>query len=354
MILGRAGLYTSVDGGADRRKRHPRDAEIAEDAVSGAERREVRSGRNPAREGNEITGFTVANLSTRQKGAISRGQLRDAGLLNSAIDRRGRNGQLHRQFRGVYIVGHEALAPLAREAAALLAVGAGAFLSHESAALAWGIIEDYGGDVHVTVLERRLRSRAGLRVHRASIAPPTRRRHGLTVTSPAHTLVDLAASNSPHLEHAFIEAHGARLVTPAELERTIKRAGPRRGVRALRELAAANEAGFTRSKAERKLRALLRAAHLPEPRTNATVCGYMVDCVWPEHGLVVEFDSYGFHGHRPAFETDRRRDATLIAHGYRVMRITWRQLTGEPYVVLANVASALATRINIGAGSAHQ
>jgi very-short-patch-repair endonuclease len=70
----------------------------------------------------------------------------------------------------------------------------------------------------------------------------------------------------------------------------------------------------------------------------------MVDCVWPTRRLVAEFDGYDFHGHRPAFETDRRRDATLVANGYRVMRITWLQLTREPYAVLANVASALASR----------
>ncbi len=243
----------------------------------------------------------------------------------------------------MYLVGHEALAPLARESAAILALGEGAILSHESAAVAWGIIDDYAGNVHVTMVGRRRHSRAGLRVHRASTPPPTRRRHGLTVTSPAQTLLDLAAAQSPHLEHAFIEAHGARLVTSSELTRAIRRAGPRRGVRALRALVGANESGFTRNKAERKLKALLRAGHLPVPLNNVSVCGYVVDCVWPEQRLVVEFDGYGFHGHRPAFETDRARDATLVANGYRVIRITWLQLTREPYAVLANLASALAT-----------
>jgi very-short-patch-repair endonuclease len=286
----------------------------------------------------------VAGVATRQKGAISRRQLRDSGLLGGAIDRRAGNGQLHRQFRGVYLVGHEALAPMARESAALLAVGEDAMLSHESAAVAWGIIEDYAGEVHVTVAGRKLRSRPGLRVHRASKIPAIRRRHGLPVTSPAQTLMDLAASGSPHLEHAFVEAHVRRLVTAPELAKAMERAGPQRGVRALRALVGASESGFTRSKAEHKLRALLRAAHVPEPRFNVPMYGYVVDCVWQDRRLIVEFDGYGVHGYRRAFEQDRRRDATLVANGYRVIRITWLQLTLEPYVVPANIAAALASR----------
>jgi very-short-patch-repair endonuclease len=111
----------------------------------------------------------------------------------------------------------------------------------------------------------------------------------------------------------------------------------------LRALIGANQAGFTRSKAEKKLRALLRAAGLPAPRTNVALLGHMVDCLWPAQRLVAEFDGYPFHGHRPAFEADRRRDATLVANGYRVMRITWLQLTQEPYAVVAKLASALAS-----------
>jgi very-short-patch-repair endonuclease len=146
------------------------------------------------------------------------------------------------------------------------------------------------------------------------------------------------------VEHAFIEAHGRRLVHAPELASALERWGRRPGVRALRALIEANASGFTRSKAERKLRQLLRAGRLPEPLANATVLGYMVDFVWPAHRLVLEFDGYGFHGHRRAFETDRRRDAALVAGGYRVIRVTWLQLTLESYAVLAAVASALASR----------
>jgi hypothetical protein len=66
------------------------------------------------------------------------------------------------------------------------------------------------------------------------------------------------------------------------------------------------ERGFTRSEAERRLRALVKAAGLPLPMTNVKVAGLEVDAVWHRERLVVEIDGYAFHGTREAFERDRR------------------------------------------------
>jgi very-short-patch-repair endonuclease len=57
--------------------------------------------------------------------------------------------------------------------------------------------------------------------------------------------------------------------------------------------------------------------------------------------LIVEVDGYATHGDRAAFESDRRRDQILTAAGFRVIRITWRQLTEQPYEVIARLAVAL-------------
>ncbi|MEA2422166.1 MAG: hypothetical protein QOF55_1265, partial [Thermoleophilaceae bacterium] len=51
--------------------------------------------------------------------------------------------------------------------------------------------------------------------------------------------------------------------------------------------------------------------------------------------------SYAFHSPRAAFERDRARDAELIAAGYRVIRVTWRQLVEEPEATVAQLAGAL-------------
>ena len=56
---------------------------------------------------------------------------------------------------------------------------------------------------------------------------------------------------------------------------------------------------------------------------------------------MVEFDGWDTHRRRSSFETDRRRDQRLVAAGYRVLRITWRQLENERFAVIARLAGAL-------------
>jgi very-short-patch-repair endonuclease len=259
------------------------------------------------------------------------------------VNRRAAKGALHRVYRGVFLVGHEALAPRARETAALLAAGERAVISHRSAASLWGFAAAEEEDVHVTVVGRRRRSRPGLVVHYASSldARDIRQLHGLPLTSPARTIVDLAATSYRDLDRAFGDAHAQRLVTAREIEELLDRAGPCRGSRAVKALLTDNASGFTRSEAERLLRALIRSANLPPPRFNARVAGYEVDAVWPDRGLVVEVDGYAYHGHRAQFERDRRKDLALTAAGYRVIRVSWRQLTQEPMALVAVISSAL-------------
>ena len=87
---------------------------------------------------------------------------------------------------------------------------------------------------------------------------------------------------------------------------------------------------------------LIRAAGLPSPETNVRVAGCEVDLVWRAQRLVVEIDSWAFHSMRRSFEGDRRKDQELVGKGWRVIRITWRQLTYEPHAVVAALATALA------------
>jgi very-short-patch-repair endonuclease len=168
----------------------------------------------------------------------------------------------------------------------------------------------------------------------------------MPVTVPARTLLDLAATTPRRqLERLVEEAQVQRLLTHAELATMVERGAGRRGVRTLRGiLDDLGEPLLTRSEAERTLLDIVRAAGLPLPRTNVQVAGVEVDAVWPEHELVVEVDGYAFHGTRTAFERDRRRDARLLLAGYRVIRLTWRQLTREPHQVATLLRRALRDR----------
>ena len=161
--------------------------------------------------------------------------------------------------------------------------------------------------------------------------------HGLRITTPARTIADLSASlPAVALQRLIEEAQRRRLTTRVELER---HAPGRPALRAA--LAADEEPRLTRSEAERRLLELIRAAGLPAPRTNARVAGLEVDVLWPAQRLIVEVDGYEFHGPRPAFERDRRRDGRLLAAGYRVLRVTWLELVERPERVLATIVAAL-------------
>ena len=131
-----------------------------------------------------------------------------------------------------------------------------------------------------------------------------------------------------------------RRVTPHSLHEQFRRYPAHRGTAALRR-AVPTHPSLTRSEAERLFLELIRAARLPEPRTNQRVAGHEVDFLWPTQRLIVEVDGFAFHSTRAAFERDRIRDADLLKAGYRVIRITWRRLTAEPEAVIATLATAL-------------
>lgn len=292
----------------------------------------------------------IAAIAGRQRGVVSRAQLLTAGIDRGGIGRRLRSDRLHRIHRGVYLVGHRAMVDGARELAAVLACGRGAVLSHLSAASLLQLLPYPAnpGPVDVTVIGRQTARRPGIRAHRARALDPrdVRTLDGLPTTTPARTLLDLAATLSPHrLERALAEAQVRRLVTPAALRDQLERNPGRAGTRALRRLVALDGGPApTRSEAERRLLRLLRASELPVPRVNTRLEGHEVDFHWPEHRVVVEVDGFRFHSSRAAFERDRDRDAKLAAAGYTVLRVTWRQLVDARETVVARLAAALAVR----------
>ena len=278
---------------------------------------------------------------------IHAGQLRAAKITPAVVARLVRQGALHPWLPRVYAVGAPLPQPLALELAVLLWLGHDAVLSGRSAAAIWGIAAAPDGEVEVTVIGRDPRDREGVDVHRVPEldARDVRLKHGLPVTAPARTVIDLAARcTDDELERAISEARVQRLLTDDDLTRALARCPRRSGTARVRAFRHAETGAriTTRSEAERVLRALLAQAGLPKPETNVCLHGFRVDFLWRAHRLVIETDGYATHGHRAAFERDRARDQRLIAAGYRVLRVTWRQLEREPLAVIARIAQALA------------
>ena len=285
----------------------------------------------------------ILALARRQHGVVAARQIVAAGVSRDVLRHRVSTGWLRRRHRGVYLVG-PLETPFSAAMAAVLAYGDGALLSHHPAAVLWGLRPTPAHTMHVTVVASGLKSRDGIRAHRTRHLHPddATRHHGIPVTSPARTLLDLATTLSPTtLARATDEARVHRLVTDYSLNEQFERYPTHRGTRALSD-AIRHEPKLTRSEAERRLLELIRAARLPDPQTNVRVDHYEVDVLWPDHHLVVEVDGYAFHSMRSAFERDRRRDAELIARGFRLTRVTWRQITEEPESVIATLAVQLA------------
>jgi very-short-patch-repair endonuclease len=287
----------------------------------------------------------VAAIAARQHAMVHLDQLRAAGLGRGAIAHRVATGRLTRMHRAVYLVG-VVVPPLGVEMAAVLAGGPGAVLSHLSAAAVWGIHGEIGGEPHITVAGAnppRIEGVTGHRVRRLDPADITVRAN-LPITTPARTIVDAAGEVGVRaLARMLEEAEVLRLARPEDVRAALARAPRRRGAGALADLVERDAApALTRSEAEAALLDLLRAAGIPPTAVNARVGPYEVDFLWRPQRLIAEVDGYAFHAGRAAFERDRLRDAELAAAGWRVLRVTWRQIAETPEAVVARIAAALA------------
>ena len=182
-------------------------------------------------------------------------------------------------------------------------------------------------------------------LHKALLEQDERDEHeGIPVTTPARTLLDLAAVLDEHrLARACERAEALRLGSPTSLPDLLDRYPRRPGTPAIRRLLEQQcvTPTPTRTELERLFLTLLDAEHLPRPLVNERLGEIEPDFRWPDHRLVVETDGFEFHGTRDAFERDRARDRALQAAGWRVIRVTRRQLETEPREIAAAIRALL-------------
>jgi hypothetical protein len=288
----------------------------------------------------------IAAMADRQHGVLARVQLLDAGLSAGAITRRIAAHRLRPIHRGVYALGHRRLSSDGRMVAALLAAGPGSVISHLAAAEHWGIPATPSRVIDVTGNGGR---RGGIRFHEAKLdAREVTTRRGVAVTTVPRTLLDLAGDCPGVLDRALREALYRRLTSPTALNAFIDAHAARRGVTRLRAaLGEATEApGITRSGLEDAFIAFCVEAGLPRPETNVIFRvgdrTIEADCVWREQRLIVEPDGFAAHSSRQSFEADRRRDRALNVAGWRVIRVTDRQLAAERRSLAADLTALLA------------
>lgn len=279
-------------------------------------------------------------LARRQHSVVAREQLLALGFSAKAIKHRVAIGRLHPKWRGVYAVGRPELSRRGEWMAAVLSCGPGAALSHRSAAALWGLTADRAL-IEVTVPAGRFRDRPGIRVHRGG--REVRRRHAIPVTSPACTLIDLAAAlDADDLEAAINEADKHDVIDPERLRRELDRRTGRHGVKALRRILDRRTFTLTDTKLERRFLPLAQAAGLSQPLTQIHLNGYRVDFWWPELKLVVETDGLRYHRTAAEQTRDRVRDQVHAAAGLTPLRFTRAQVAFDPAHVRATLGAVAA------------
>lgn len=310
-----------------------------------------------------MTGASAENLDrlrahmARNDWVASRAQLLALGHSAPLIDGWLRSGRLVPLLRGVYGYGRDIETPRSAWRAALLASGPGSALAGRSACEAWGLVrtsQRIPPQIRIASAGRRASRLSGrsasLARTRIQVAGRQLRPgdvhsfQGLAVMSPPMAVVDLAShADSTSVRFAFLEACRLGHFGRNDVEAWFRRIEGRRGASKVRPLLRlwVPELARTRSVLE-GLFLLAWVARDPRvPRINTSLCGFEVDCLWPEQRLIVELDGRGYHDDPLARARDSERDRVLCGEGFRVARFSYRQVRNAPDEVVAEVARLL-------------
>jgi hypothetical protein len=299
---------------------------------------------------------SLDDLALGRSGIVTRHDLRTAGWPSSAVDRALRTGRLHRIAAGVYRVDG---APFTRTAArhASLAIVTRALLAHRSAAELHGFVEQRAGPISLLLPHHYRTPRPVGELFTISRTRTLRDEEwcevdGLAATTPARTLLDLAAlTSSSRLAEIAAAAFRTRACCAEDILEVLdlhRRArGRQRLVEALDILG--SDAGRSRSDVEVAALPLLVDAGLPRP-----VVGHKVrdprgrsiaelDLAYPEHLIAIEIDGFQWHSSPARKRADEDRQNRLVVAGWTVLRFSAADVRRRPDHLVATVRAALET-----------
>jgi very-short-patch-repair endonuclease len=291
--------------------------------------------------------FVLRTLAEKQHGVVAWRQLIEYGLTEGQIKSRLNDGQLVPLHRGVFALGHRRIGLYGDWMAAVLACGPGAVLSHGTAAQLWGI-RGSRKPIEVTRVSGHRRPH-GVRLHQTRSLPAEHItvEAGIPATTLERTFLDNARRlDEKQLEHDLAAADRSRRLHWSKLWRILTEHGRgRKGVKRLKRVATQADPRFADavSASEVDFLILCREEGLKMPQVNVLVEGKKVDFYWPKERVIVEADSYGFHGDPRSFELDHQSTVNLEGAGYRVHRTTYKMLQANPGPFLRLVAASLAT-----------
>jgi hypothetical protein len=287
-------------------------------------------------------------VAGRQAGVFSRAQARACGLTDEMIAANVAAGRWRRVVRGVYSQTTGSLSRLAVLWVALLRLGAGAILSHETAAELWGLARP-STPIHVTVpTDRPRRALPGVLLHRSCRVEEARHPARMPPrTTVEETVVDLTQT-APDLDTAaarMASAVGARLTTPLRIAEALGRR-PRVRWRLFLACILRDIAIGCHSLLELLyLRNVERAHGLPpsrrQVRTSSDGRVQYRDAEYREYATVIELDGKVAH---PERFRDMRRDNAVVENSGAPLRYGYEDVVRQPCQVARQVAKVLTSR----------
>ncbi|MBF6620026.1 MAG: hypothetical protein ITG02_07325 [Patulibacter sp.] len=260
---------------------------------------------------------------------MSRSQLRGLGLSNEQVSRAIATARLVPVHRAIFALGHDRLRAEGQWMAAVLACGGGVVLGYRSAAAHWDLRRTSSPAVEVVIPRSSRPAHRDVIVHRHPHLHPDEVtvHRGIPVTTPARTLVDLAAVLTPTaLRRAVGQADILRRFDLREVRAVLERHPRHRGRTALeRVLGAWTDAETVRSPQEASFPELCVRFGFPRPAINAELLGMEIDAVFFDERVAVELQSYAFHSGAIQWENDHEKRARLVASGWIVLAYSWRQ-----------------------------
>lgn len=279
----------------------------------------------------------------RLGGYATRAALLQQGVRRRALATSLRQGTVVRLRRGVYALGFPDGLDVLRAAVVVL----DGVVSHDSAAVLWGLEIAHRPEQTITVGRDRSRARyAGVRVCRAEVGE-TVVRDGLRVTSVLRTVLDCAAVLPLH--EAVVVADSALRAGLMTKEELVSAARAVRGPNARRIRTVATVADErSGSVLESLLRVLLIEAGLAPDELQFVVRDELgrrvarVDFAYVRARLVVEADGFEFHRARADYRKDRRRGNACCRADWSVLRFSWEDVRYCPDYVVESVRYELA------------
>jgi hypothetical protein len=293
----------------------------------------------------------AADLALNQGGTLNRKQALDLGMTPRMIQRRLSSGRWSRIGRAGYRL-FDLQDPRERLRAALANLP-DAVVSHESAAELHEIEGTMVGLAVVTVHTQTTHSFPGVIVRRSLDLAPNHRMKldGLAVTTPARTIVDLAAVLDPRrtasvLDNALLRGRMSTVHIREVIEQVGRRGKP--GIKGLRALLDERDGAIPGTPLERKGRELIERGGLPAPIPEYPIPwdpGRRFDDAYPFVPAALEWDSRAYHTRLGDFERDRARDRECAIHGWVMLRFTWDDVTARPSLVAHQLRAVLRRRL---------